>query len=468
MASTARKRHYLALNVASAEPKRWKEDVRGLLSRHCSTDEGERLLRPSKTMQLMLATPSGLKPAFETTEIRRDERICHVHLHEHEAKSIRDEFQAASRPLHQIGIDLPLHRTDYWNPAEALQPLFGDRDAAHRLMAVPQSEKESCVNVVIIDQGVGRSLIEHFRGVFGGGWRISGAPTPGTTKGGHGSMLARNILEVAPGATIFDLPLIPPNITNVQAFLSDAHAAFNEMLAGIEALRETGDARWQWPWVLVNAWAVFNLGKEHRRGEPDGSNHRLNYSDNLEHPFNIIVGQAASEHDVVFAAGNCGQFCPMAQCGVHDVGPGRSILGANSHPNVLTVGAVRTDGLWLGYSSQGPGALDRRKPDLCAPSQFSDNEDAYAGNTGTSAACALAAGVVARLRGKWDSKNFSPKKMKRILIDTAFRSVEHPCWDRQLGHGIINYTEAANEAEVRAANLTSPTRLRQFPLTPHG
>jgi hypothetical protein len=401
-------------------------------------------------MRLMLATPSGLEPAFETTEIKRDERICSVALHEHESMRIRDEFQAASRPLRQIGIDLRLHRTDYWNPAEAMQPLFGDRDAAHRLMAVPELEETFGVNVVIIDQGVSRPLIDHFRGAFGGGWEVPDGPTPGTTKGGHGSMLARNILQVAPGATIFDLPLIPADITNVRAFLSDAHAAFSEMLASIEGLRKKGDARWRRPWVLVNAWAAFNLGKEHRRGEPDGSKHPLNYSANPEHPLNIIVGRAASEHDVVFAAGNCGQFGPMARCGVHDVGPGHSILGANSHPDVLTVGAVRTDGLWLGYSSQGPGALYPYKPDLCAASQFSDNEDAYAGNTGTSAACALAAGVVARLRGKWDGKTFSPREMKSILIDTAFGRVEHSRWDGQFGHGIINYTEAAREAEVRA------------------
>jgi hypothetical protein len=419
-------------------------------------------------MQLMLATPSGLKPAFDTNEFKRDEGICSVDLHEHESMRIRDEFQAASEPpLGNIGIDLPLRSTDYWNPAEAMQPLFGDRDAAHRLMAVPEAEETLGVNVVIIDQGVSQSWIKHFRGVFGGGWKMPQAPTPGSTKGGHGSMLARNILEVAPGATIFDLPMIPANITNVRAFLSEAHAACSEMLAGIKALRESGDAQWQRPWLLVNAWAVFNLGKEHRRGEPDGSKHPLNYSDNPKHPLNIIVGQAASEHDVVFAAGNCGQFCPMAQCGVHDVGPGHSILGANSHPDVLTVGAVRTDGLWLGYSSQGPGTLDPYKPDLCAPSQFTDNEDAYAGNTGTSAACALAAGVVARLRGKWDCTAVSPRKMKRTLIETAFRNVEHPCWDRQLGNGIINYTKAARKAEVRAVNLTAPeTPLRQFPPTP--
>jgi hypothetical protein len=40
--------------------------------------------------------------------------------------------------------------------------------------------------------------------------------------------------------------------------------------------------------------------------------------------------------------------------------------------------------------------------------------------------------------------------MKQILVDTAFGRVEHSRWDGQLGHGIINYTKAATEAEVRA------------------
>jgi hypothetical protein len=446
MANTDRKQHYLALNVVSREPMDWEEHVVGLLSRHCSAEEGGGSLKPCKTIRLMLATPSGLEPAFETTGIERNEKICSVALREQESMRIRQEFQAASGPLHQIGIDLPLHRTDYWNPAEAIQPLFGNRDAAHRLMAVPQSGERFDVNVVIIDQGVSRSLIEDCRGVFGGGWKVENGPTPGATRGGHGSMLARNILGVAPGATIFDLPVIPADITNVPVFLSDAHDAFGEMLASIEGLRAKGDPRWRRPWVLVNAWAAFNLGEEHPRGKPDGPKHPLNYSDNPKHPLNIIVGEAASKHDIVFAAGNCGQFGSMARCGVHDVGPGRSILGANSHPGVLTIGAVRTDGLWLGYSSQGPGALDPYKPDLCAASQFSENEDAFAGNTGTSAACALAAGVVARLRGKRDSKPFSPSEMKRVLIDTAFGRVEQSRWDNQLGNGIINYTEAAKKA----------------------
>ena len=43
--------------------------------------------------------------------------------------------------------------------------------------------------------------------------------------------------------------------------------------------------------------------------------------------------------DVVFSAGNCGQFCPDRRCGETDRGPGHSIWGANSHPRVLTFGA---------------------------------------------------------------------------------------------------------------------------------
>ena len=145
--------------------------------------------------------------------------------------------------------------------------------------------------MVIIDQGVSWSLIGNGLGFFGGGWKVPDRPIPGATKGGHGSMLARSILGVAPGATIFDLPVIPADITNVPVFLSDAHAAFSEMLASIEGLRAKGDPRWRRPWVLVNAWAAFNLGDEYPRGKPDGPKHPLNYSDNPEHPLNIILGR---------------------------------------------------------------------------------------------------------------------------------------------------------------------------------
>ena len=85
--------------------------------------------------------------------------------------------------------------------------------------------------------------------------------------------------------------------------------------------------------------------------------------------------------DIIFCAGNCGGVCPDGRCGPNDFGPGRGIWGANAHPSVLTVGAVRTDTSWIGYSSEGPGPgrppfnkLANQKPDLCAPSEFRRNE----------------------------------------------------------------------------------------------
>ena len=160
--------------------------------------------------------------------------------------------------------------------------------------------------------------------------------------------------------------------------------------------------------LFVNAWAAYDTGGEHPKGD---------YTSGRSHILNRLITGMAKRFDLVFAAGNCGQFCPSRRCGADDVGPGRSIIGANSHPDVLTVGAVRADGIWLGYSSQGPGALSTKKPDLCAASQFCEDDDAAAVNTGTSAACAIAAGVVAALRSRCPSNLLPPAELKQILIN---------------------------------------------------
>jgi len=147
--------------------------------------------------------------------------------------------------------------------------------------------------------------------------------------------------------------------------------------------------------------------------------------------------------DVVFCAGNCGQFCPDERCGPGDQGPGNSIFGANCHPRVMSVGAVRADTLWLGYSSQGPGQplLAHDKPDLCAPSQFCETEDAHTVNRGTSAACALVAGVMAALRSKWNSAAVSPDRLRTVLNKYA-RKTDGLKWNNRFGNGILNAKDA--------------------------
>jgi hypothetical protein len=243
------------------------------------------------------------------------------------------------------------------------------------------------------------------------------------------------------------VPLLPPRISNVTGFVADALGAFVQLLVKIAFLRRLGIPPWNGPWILVNAWSIFNRATEHPHGD---------YTEKRNHPLNLIIDAMVNDgSDFVFAAGNCGQFCPDRRCGRRDVGPGNSIFGANSHPKVLTVGAVRSDARWIGSSSQGPGQknLSQQKPDLCAPSFFREPGDASLGNlsrpfvgdtgtpyvasTGTSAACGLAAGIVAAIRSGWGPSTVPPHMLISSLNQNA-RKTEGPNWNERLGNGIIN------------------------------
>ena len=299
---------------------------------------------------------------------------------------------------------------------------------------------EAKVNVVIIDQGLDIKSIPTAN--WGGGL----GPNIGTAeRTSHGMMVARNILDLAPHAVLYDVPLIPPRITNIPAFVSTAQVVYQIITLLITLLRL--QPRWSGPWILVNAWSIFDRSTD---TPPFGS-----YTENLQfggHPMINAVTQAVQSHlDVVFAAGNCGEFCPSERCGGLDRGPGHSVWGANAHPLVITAGAVRTDETWIGYSSQGPGptALAIQKPDLCAPSQFCETNDAAVLNSGSSAACAMTAGVLAALRSNlaWDQFAVTPAAMKAALIASA-RKTMGPGWNERLGNGILdaaqgNHTTAA-------------------------
>ena len=132
------------------------------------------------------------------------------------------------------------------------------------------------------------------------------------------------------------------------------------------------------PHVLTNSWGMFQ-----QAWDPD-------YTTNPNHPFTRKVLEAIDEGILVlFAAGNCGATCPDGRCGA-DNGPGRSIWGANGHPRVITVGAVNMNEQFVGYSSQGPAALDANKPDFCSITHFTGY---FTSDSGTSAATPIAGGV---------------------------------------------------------------------------
>jgi subtilisin family serine protease len=342
-----------------------------------------------------------------------------------------------------MGADIPFQTTDCWCPGEAADPIFGNRKDANEIINASSLWENGLdgrnVNVVIIDRGLDPAHIP-----ITGRWQFPTAnqvsvPTPDN----HAMMVARHIQKIAPKAYIFDCALLPEHISDIGQFLVVARSGYVQMLADISNWIQNHSRSTEW--VFINAWAIFNRQAETPPGD---------YSNNPSHPFNLIVQDAAVTHnvDLVFAAGNCGSFCPKMNCGRNDRGPGQSIFGANSHADVLTTGAIRTDNTWLGYSSQGPGQnnLKKEKPDLCVPSQFREVEDAHLVNTGTSASCALAAGVIAALRSRpgWNSNRISPADMRRYLIQNAGK---YPDWTGKLGYGLLDA-----EATFQDLNLHYP------------
>ncbi|WP_219722163.1 S8 family serine peptidase [Deinococcus planocerae] len=249
---------------------------------------------------------------------------------------------------------------------------------------------------------------------------IGGFPADwGTTAaawGDHGNMTSTDALGMAPQAQIYDIRISDSNA------ISAALAGFQW---AIERHRADGT-----PQILSNSWGIFQETWD-----------RV-YARDPNHPFTRKVVEALDEGILVlFAAGNCGGTCPDGRCGP-DTGPGRSIWGANGHPRVMTVGAVNRDEQFVGYSSQGPAALDPGKPDFCSVTHF---RGYFASDSGTSAATPIAAGVVALL--KQAQPALTQEEVKRALRDTA-KDIGAPGFDQHSGAGIIR-AKAAYDAVVR-------------------
>lgn len=254
------------------------------------------------------------------------------------------------------------------------------------------------------------------------------AHSPGGFKVHHGTMCAFDVGIAAPRAELLDIAVLLSKrqaTTDMEALTSDAIAAYAHLRTVLDAMPEETRAL-----VVTNSWGCYSPSWDYPPGHPG------NYSDNLLHPFNIAV--AALERagaDILFAAGNCGSECPSPKCKYEN----RSIGGANSHPKVLSVGGVDVTGKRVGYSSQGPGRLDAKKPDICAYTHFMGS--GYAGakkpDSGTSAACPVAAGVLAALRTLCPSVQVSPEQVRQMF----HRSASDPSglgFTDDYGYGIVD------------------------------
>ncbi len=264
------------------------------------------------------------------------------------------------------------------------------------------------VVIGICDSGVNKAKVP----AFIGGWSPTASYTPGNAPtSSHGTMCAFDAAGMAPDAKILDIAILQSTGGGVSGLLSDAISAYHWALNEYKTKKR--------PMILSNSWGMFQ-----KSWAPD-------YATKANHPFTRKVVQVIDAGILVtFAAGNCGSQCPSFKCG-SDTGPGQSIWGANGHPRVMTVGAANILDQWIGYTSQGPAALDKKKPDFCAPSHF---KGARASDNGTSAACPVCAGVVALMKSH--DPQLKQSVVKKALGEVA-KDLCQPGWDRNSGFGMI-------------------------------
>jgi subtilisin family serine protease len=119
--------------------------------------------------------------------------------------------------------------------------------------------------------------------------------------------------------------------------------------------------------------------------------------------------------------------------------PDHNTLGAPSDgKKVVAVGAVDSLGLRVGFSSVGPSADGRIKPDVAAQGAgvkvaSSTRVNGYVGESGTSFSCPLTAGVVALILQAHPT--YTVDQVLTVLHSTASHASQP---DNLLGYGIVN------------------------------
>jgi hypothetical protein len=275
----------------------------------------------------------------------------------------------------------------------------------------------------------------------------NGSILPGKYPVDHGSMCAFDTLIAAPNGTLLDFPILASSVpggSTVGRTIATAMLAFSQLFTSWAVSFAPGGVSKFAGLVINNSWGIYHPSWDFPGG------HRGRYIDNPRHPFNVLVAaMAGSGIDIVFAAGNCGPVCADMRCQGRTAG---AIMGANAHPDVLTLGGCDISDQIVGYSSQGPSIANmfQQKPDVAAYTHFLGSEAFGAGSadTGTSAACPVAAGCVAALRTKISFSLTPPANLFAQIRATARAVPRQTGWQPDFGHGIIDPDATATSLGV--------------------
>jgi subtilisin family serine protease len=318
-------------------------------------------------------------------------------------------------------------------------PVGTDRDVEELLLVTELQRRGMTgagVRVAVVDTGVNLTYLKVHGKTPGFDTALSWGPVQGQHLGempvGHGTMCAYDVCIAAPSCTLLDhavLSIHTPGGSVMEGWLSDAVQSYGNLLGYLTQAPQpfAGDHT---PRTLVvsNSWGMFHPSWDFPVGNPQ------NYSNNPDHPFNILVGSLeAAGADILFAAGNCGPECPDLRCqGATKEG----IYGANSSPAVTCVAGVVRSKERVGYSTKGPGRLEDKKPDIASFTHFAGS-GVYAADGGTSAATPVAAGVVAAIRRVYPASVLSPADLRDLLRSTAEQQGSDK-FNYEYGYGVID------------------------------
>lgn len=132
--------------------------------------------------------------------------------------------------------------------------------------------------------------------------------------------------------------------------------------------------------------------------------------------------------------------------------------------DILAVGAVDSDRLLVDFSSRGPSADGRVKPDVAAMGMRTVGLDGAGWNVGTLNGTSFAAPLVAGLTAcLWQ---LHPQRTAQEIMDAVRRSAsQHSDPDNELGHGIPDFWRAHLLLGGRnITGLQSPTVLQVMPV----
>lgn len=311
----------------------------------------------------------------------------------------------------------------------------------------------SNVAIGIVDTGIN---LDHLTGVLGwtpnldstNSWTPPGAiATPGNWPVHHGTMCAFDALIAAPNATLVDIPVLsarlPGGGSRMSATLSAALLAYSGVLASWNSGVGSGDLSQYAGLILSNSWGIFHPSWDFPVGHPG------RYCDNPNHPFMLqLEAMSRGGIDVFFAAGNCGADCPDGRCQNRTTD---AVMGASASIDVMSIAGCDINDDRVGYSSQGPsipGIPPGTKPDITSYTHF-DGSQAFGVGTpdsGTSAACPVAAGCMAALRTKISPRGAATTYMMydHLRLNAAVKVPLAPGWNADYGHGIIRPVAVAD------------------------